>query len=131
MQQAKIRCYPDLEPIIDRVRLGQTVSFRVGGMHRPRRPRITPDAAFEVLDVRLGEIGGRVWCTDERGGVGRRRRIGRLFRGRFGVAFPVPDDGGDEAGVREPRPDRPPRPGLAAEAPLPRPHPESEGPPPA
>ena len=109
MQHVRVRCYADINPVIDLVGLGETVTVHAGGFARPRRQRIGGDAALEVLEIRLGETGGQLLTVASNRGPIRRR-----LRGRNAVAMPRPDDGGDEAGVREPRIDRPPSSSMQA-----------------
>jgi hypothetical protein len=97
MGYCTIRTRDDIDWVVDLVLLGDWVSVHVGGLHRPRRHGVGGGEALCSLEDRLALVGAvlRSGCTES--------ALRRLVRGRTALAVPCTDEGGDEAGVREPR----------------------------
>lgn len=111
-QFCKVRTSNDVGWVAARVLLGDRVVVRAGGLRRPRRHGMGATKALRSIGYQLTAIGGELHI----GYTTNRAR--RLLRGSTALAQPRSDDGGDGAGVREPRQPSPTTPHAANAIPL-------------
>ncbi len=96
-QFCNVRTSNDVDWIVARVLLGDRVVVRAGGLRRPRRHGMGATKALRSIGYQLKGIGGELHISHTTG------RARRLLRGSTAHAQPRTDEGGDDAGVREPR----------------------------
>lgn len=113
MHLCEVRTESDVDWAVNRVMLGDRVVVQVGGLRRPRRDQLRPNAALGCLEARILGLGGQMQLGHST------NALGRVARGRTALLLPPEDTNGDLGGVREPRRPTPHPSTTLAASPLP------------